>query len=1125
MNTSLAILDWLFRVGWQSAVLVLLVLLVQRLFRRRLSAGWRHALWLVVVVRLLLPVSFTSAFSLLNLVSPPLSQAGPLATVSAPPPSETALSLPLMPAGQGLEPPAAVDAPSDNQAERMPGSPLLTAPAGPTVPPAQPFDWVRFTFLFWLFGVFGFSVLAGWLVIRARRRLTGTIPVEDEPVLAVLQSCFRAMAIRSQPALAQTSGLSTPALCGFWRPRILLPAGFADRFSPRELRFVFLHELAHLKRGDLFLNWLMTALQIVHWWNPLIWLAFARMRADRELACDELALAVTGEGQRQAYGATILHLLESVRRPMAIPGLVGILEDKRRLKERLERIAGFRKPSRWSALAALLLGALAVVGLTDPQSTAPEDSTGDKTAPTPAAGASQAGVAHEAGDFSRAARDSSEGGRLWFTVTFDGKPVPDAELRFATADLSTFWGQLGAPGLTDQAGLSFIYPDVRADLLVVTSGNRSAEVRVADLTNGCEIALEPEAGVEGTLAIGGKPWANQHLKFQRRYEAYQRPPAGREPILVTTDAEGRFRIPAIIAGTVEIWLATAPLEKAERPPETPPASELSGYRELLQGLTSVRLRGGEVNHVDLRLAGRRITGRSTLERDPRPVTGFQAQVSLLGRDRESGVWVSGLSGADGSFLIPYAEPGSYDLCIELSEADGSMQPPIGGGTLPISISTNSVDGIEPLDVGVVRVQHRSGAARTPLLAGDRIGDFRAPTIDGHGLRLEDWIGQPLLLVLGYPSPFSSTRGELTQLHDWYRAREPAARPEVIAAFAGWQTEGDLKWVREQAFPWPILDASKLRRAFEERYTATWRPDFILIDSQGRMVARDYRFDEIRPGIERLMTEFAAANAGKEAHVACQESIDFDIFWPPHNPSLPDQRRRRPILNGAIKTRVVVPSEEPAFAEVSVTLTRPRDEMSREFWNNRLAFPEHEWMSQVRVWDANKRWLWPNLPYLLRLPGQERVERYGGVDPGKGVDNDFAAVLIRSYDAEGNETSVTCETPFVSAEWHPGDVRGAVDGHTVVQVARSDEFRIPVGDGRRGSAGKLEVWLIYADFMGFDPPSSWPKEPEYAGGALAWFEIEWRREADGTWHMRTRSAAPPGNTGFDWARWVAGVKIP
>ena len=130
-----------------------------------------------------------------------------------------------------------------------------------------------------------------------------------------------------------------------------------------ELRFVFLHEFAHLKRRDVVLNRLTTALQVLHWFNPLVWLAFARMRADRELACDALALACAGESERQACGATILRLLEQFTRPVAVPGLVGILEDKHQLRRRIVAIAGFRRPSRWSALVfAFQLAGLASGG-------------------------------------------------------------------------------------------------------------------------------------------------------------------------------------------------------------------------------------------------------------------------------------------------------------------------------------------------------------------------------------------------------------------------------------------------------------------------------------------------------------------------------------------------------------------------------------------------------------------------------------------------------------------------------------------------------------------------------------------------------------------------------------------
>ncbi len=82
--------------------------------------------------------------------------------------------------------------------------------------------------------------------------------------------------------------------------------GIAERLSDAELRHVLLHELAHVKRRDVAMNWLVNALLTVHWFNPLLWLAFRQMRADREIACDELALRAMRGEERKAYGDTLI---------------------------------------------------------------------------------------------------------------------------------------------------------------------------------------------------------------------------------------------------------------------------------------------------------------------------------------------------------------------------------------------------------------------------------------------------------------------------------------------------------------------------------------------------------------------------------------------------------------------------------------------------------------------------------------------------------------------------------------------------------------------------------------------------------------------------------------------------
>jgi hypothetical protein len=174
----------------------------------------------------------------------------------------------------------------------------------------------------------------------------------------------------------------------------LLPVGLTRSFSQEELRYVFLHELSHIKRRDILTGWLMTALQILHWFNPLVWLAFHRMRVDRELACDALALSYAKEEENQPYGRTIIKLLEGFGCSTWAPSMAGTVENKNQMKERISMIAKFRKTSHGPALAGVLFIALGLVTLTDAQtggkSSAPEAAGGQApniVATSPAVGA------------------------------------------------------------------------------------------------------------------------------------------------------------------------------------------------------------------------------------------------------------------------------------------------------------------------------------------------------------------------------------------------------------------------------------------------------------------------------------------------------------------------------------------------------------------------------------------------------------------------------------------------------------------------------------------------------------------------------------------------------------------
>ncbi|MGA2865836.1 MAG: M56 family metallopeptidase [Verrucomicrobiota bacterium] len=376
LNGVEPVVTGLLRVSGQAAVLVLLVLLVQAACGSRLAARWRYALWLLVVARLLLPVSLPSSLSIFNLtrlrtVPEATSAAAPFAVQSSP--ARGAGPQPARrPSGAGLGPSA---------------SPALGQPVT-TVPPAlgekarqAMLSWWNWFALVWLGGVVLLGARIVWqnvaFYLRLRREPTVT---EAEP-WRVLEDCRRLMGVRQRPALVETGLVHSPALYGLLRLRLLLPAKTLAALTGNESRYVFLHELAHVKRRDMVVNWFITVLQVAHWFNPLVWLAFRRMVADRELAADALALSRLEVRENVAYGNAIIKLLQNLLRPAPLRGLVGILEDKNQMKRRMRMIAEFRKTNRRPVLAVMVFVSLGLIGLTDAQANADRDSQTSRVAP------------------------------------------------------------------------------------------------------------------------------------------------------------------------------------------------------------------------------------------------------------------------------------------------------------------------------------------------------------------------------------------------------------------------------------------------------------------------------------------------------------------------------------------------------------------------------------------------------------------------------------------------------------------------------------------------------------------------------------------------------------------------
>lgn len=322
-----------------SAILILVALILRFLFRSKLSARARYALWALVLLRLLLPFSIGQAR---------ISVPGALEKVSTRM-EDSYLEMPLNEVRE-FESMDAYDAyVTEHKTVSITGQPnsgqreVETVIADEPVRAALPVTirWTEVVRIVWLAGA---AAVALWFVfvnLRFARSLRcGRKIVDMDTALPVYTA----------------SGLETPCLFGLLRPAVYLPPEVAE--DEALSRYAVAHELTHRRHGDHIWAALRCLCLALHWWNPLVWAAAVLSRRDAELACDEATLEKLGASARQPYGEALIR--------MTVPDKAYLLRAATMmsgadLKERIRMIAQNRKSVRIALI--VVVAALAVAAI------------------------------------------------------------------------------------------------------------------------------------------------------------------------------------------------------------------------------------------------------------------------------------------------------------------------------------------------------------------------------------------------------------------------------------------------------------------------------------------------------------------------------------------------------------------------------------------------------------------------------------------------------------------------------------------------------------------------------------------------------------------------------------------
>ena len=293
----------------QLAVLVSILSGLDWLIRHRARAALRHGLWMLVVIKLLLPVDLLSPTAIAYWAAPWLLT--------------PAVRVPRVAAGSVTV---------VSEVSRVVG------PVGlKTATPAHPkLELAGGLLLVWVVGCGAWAI---WVLVRSRevaRQVRGSDEA-PEALQALLAETAAGLGLRSKlPRLCLTDTPQGPAMCGLLRPVILLPRGLSEQIDAESLRQVLRHELIHLQRWDLAWNLLQVCVQIAWWWNPLVWFANARIRSLREAAVDEAVMLESGSDE---YPATLVAVARYCAVPPRMPmAFLGVLESGSRLEARVRRL-------------------------------------------------------------------------------------------------------------------------------------------------------------------------------------------------------------------------------------------------------------------------------------------------------------------------------------------------------------------------------------------------------------------------------------------------------------------------------------------------------------------------------------------------------------------------------------------------------------------------------------------------------------------------------------------------------------------------------------------------------------------------------------------------------------------
>lgn len=344
--------DFIVKGSIAATILGIIILIVEFILKKRVSPKIIYSLWVIVLLKFLIPYGPESSLSIYSVINNPIKSYFIQSN------NEQEVKKSKINTNEGTKYSSFLEKDINLNKENDKGkvikfNEVINHNQG-LLKDIGIFSWLLIVTLLGCYGFFSYIKL---------RRLEGE--TENNTYKEILEEILRKNNIKRKVKIIESDLVGTPSIYGVINPKIIMPKDLEKKLSKEELKYVFLHEITHLKNGHTLISIIGLIIKIIHWFNPFIYIFLKVIDKNCELACDYDILKKLDERENIKYGNTILKVIESIKNNKRFMVEIPIGINKKEVKGRLEMIVENKKFGRTSlVIGGIALVVVSVIGLT-----------------------------------------------------------------------------------------------------------------------------------------------------------------------------------------------------------------------------------------------------------------------------------------------------------------------------------------------------------------------------------------------------------------------------------------------------------------------------------------------------------------------------------------------------------------------------------------------------------------------------------------------------------------------------------------------------------------------------------------------------------------------------------------